>query len=216
MQRRDSEFFQLAPDGGYLTAIGHNHADGLPRIEMGSVETVDAPQKVGNNDSLDRLTTPLARRSGGVDKEHPVRLETVVNSIFRRFLITDGSLLLMWQGNRFQPLVCIEHAIGKLGDVGMHATLLAKDTDEVGATALPLPPQQPFKQRLTAIIQADFPQQRVIDSRLAGVLLHDGRQLLVVADKNELLYRAVGKQSHDVRLQNLTRFIDDSQRETLH
>ena len=70
--------------------------------------------------------------------------------------------------------------------------------------------QKPLKQRISAVCQADFAKFFVCYFRFRLTLLHDGRQLFVVADEDE--FRHLTKQTNQLRFKDLRRFIDDEQR----
>ena len=73
--------------------------------------------------------------------------------------------------------------------------------------------QQPFKQGISAVGEADFAQFFVGHFRFRLTLLHDGWQLFVVADENEFWH--LTKQSNQLRFKDLRGFIDDEQRKIL-
>ena len=66
-----------------------------------------------------------------------------------------------------------------------------------------------FEERVAAIGEPDGVEPLVVDHRLAGVLLHYGWQLLIVADEDKLV--GSGQQAHNVGFQDLAGLVDDGQ-----
>ena len=132
----------------------------------------------------------------------------------------------MGQGNGLELLGEIERAVGEVGDGRMHATLMVQRTNEVGAAGAQLLMDEAFEERHLTVGEADGAQLRFGDGAVAVVLLHDGRQLLIVADEDEFIDVAAlgcvggrtvaGQQSDDVRFENLRGLVDDGQMEMLH
>ena len=125
----------------------------------------------------------------------------------------EGGVKLVLTGHGLQLFAEIEHPVGEVGDGGVHTTLLAEDADELAAPAVLLPADEALKEGVAAIREADGPQCLVADSRLHFRLLHHGRQLLIVADEDELTY--LRENAHQARLQNLGSLIDDGEVELL-
>ena len=106
----------------------------------------------------------------------------------------------MWTRYGFQFLPAIEHPVRKLGNLRMHPSLSAQDADEFGALLVVFPSDQALEEGVAAVGEADVLQDTHIDdtpfltvvdgrdARILLALLHDGRQLLVVADEDELIY----------------------------
>jgi hypothetical protein len=129
-----------------------------------------------------------------------VLLEQVIDGVLGGLLIVELLLLLMREGYWLQVLLGIEHLVRELGDVGVHTTLPLKDSGEGGAPGFPLCAQQSLEERLPA-------------GREGGDvvrLLHHGRQLLMVADKDETVYPWGGKESDYIGLQYLGSLIDNT------
>ena len=66
--------------------------------------------------------------------------------------------------HRLQLLPPVEHAIGEIRNVGVHATLLAEGADEVGASCRPLCLDETLKKRVAAVVEVDGLEQWVVDS----------------------------------------------------
>ena len=115
----------------------------------------------------------------------------------------------MLQWHHFKA-VAVEGIVGKLGYCLVHTSLTGEHVDiawVVTVSGLELR-QQAFEERPTAICEVDVAQQGFVNSRLLLRLLHNGRQLLVVAYQHEAFYgvsasRFGAEQTNQVWLKNL-------------
>ena len=98
----------------------------------------------------------------------------------------------------------------------MHPPLPRELVNEILRPVFLLQADETLEEGMAAILQSDFPEQRLCNlGRFLG-LLHDSRQLFVVADENKLVDGIPspvlrGKYAQQVRLQDLRGFVDDSQ-----
>ena len=109
----------------------------------------------------------------------------------------------------------IERRGGETGHVGVHAPLTVQGIDELGASATVFPAQQPFEQRLAAVVDADVDELLVGHSGILLALLHHGGQLLVVAYEYEAVDVVGGQQADERRFEYLRSLVDDAEREVL-
>ena len=113
-------------------------------------------------------------------------LQDVVSLVFAYFMIRQGLFQLMRQGHTFQLLFRIEPAVGKIGNVRVHSSLFVQCADEVCASCCPLCEDEPLEEGVGAGGEVDSFQCFVFDNHFRITLLHNRRQLFVVADQYEL------------------------------
>ena len=126
----------------------------------------------------------------------------------------------MRQRDTFQLFALVEVSVWEGCNVGVHTSLLAQCAHKVGAPCCPFGKYEAFEQRVGAVRKVYFFEQRRVGCRFVVVLLHHGRQLLVVANQDKLVDNLLssvvcGKQTNDVRLKNLTCFVDNGKFEML-
>ena len=125
----------------------------------------------------------------------------------RRFLVGEGD------GTEF---AFVELSAGEVGHLGVHAPLAREVVATIGGDAL----DEAFEKRAPTIRHTHSAQFGFGDEAFGGRLLHDGRQLAVVADQHKTIDERppVGVR-HDewqeVWLEELGGFVDDGQREML-
>ncbi len=161
----------------------------------------------------------------GRDENHAMRLQCVVEAILRWEWVVKFRLQLVWTRYRLQLLPAVEHLVRELGYLWVHTSLTAKDADEVGALLVVFPVDESLEEGVAAVSETDVLQDAHVDGsillavadgwnrRILFALLYHGRQLLVVADEDELIHG--GEQSDEVGLQYLARLVDDGELEVL-
>ena len=120
--------------------------------------------------------------------------------------------MLQWYA--LQMLGGIEHAVGKVGDGLMHTSLPVEHSGEIGAPCVGLKSDEPLEKRLSAVGKTCLTELPAANGREGFGLLHDGRQLLVVAYEDE--FGHARQQTDERGLKNLAGLVDDGTAEMLH